>query len=63
MLSKASKLRGTTDYSRVYVSPDRTPEQRIEHRELVAEMMRRKSEEPKKRHFIRGGVVETEGDQ
>ena len=59
ILSKASKLRQTEKFKAVYISPDRTPEQRIEHRELVAELKRRRVDEPAKRHFIRGGNVET----
>ena len=59
ILAKSSKLRGVDEFREVYVSPDRSPEQRTKQRELVAELKRRRSEEPSKRHFIRGGKVES----
>ena len=59
VLGKAPTLREKEEYREVYVSPDRTPGQRVEQRALVAELKRRRTEEPERRHFIRGGVVES----
>ena len=59
ILAKSPKLRGVENYNEVYVSPDRTPEQRTIQRELVSELKRRRIEEPLKRHFIRGVRVES----
>ena len=41
------------------MSPDRTKSQREEQRALVTELKRRRTEEPGKRHYIRGERVET----
>ena len=57
ILAKAVQLRETEEYKRVYISPDRTPEQRAAQRGLVGEVKRRRAEEPGKTHFKRGGVV------
>lgn len=59
VLGKAPKLRDNEVYRKVFVSPDRTPGQRAEHRALVEELKRRRAEEKGKRHFIRGGCVES----
>ena len=57
ILVKAVKLRETEVFKSVFISPDRTPEQRAAQRELVTEVKRRRVAEPHKRHFIRGGTV------
>ena len=59
VLSKAPKLRSSDTHGSVYISPDRTPEQRILHRDLVIELKKRRTDEPDKTHFIRSGRVET----
>ena len=59
VLGKASKLRDISIYRQVYMSPDRTKSQREEQRALVTELKRRRTEEPGKRHYIRGEKVET----
>ena len=59
ILAKSPKMRDSAKFSDVYVSPDRTPDQRAKQRLLVEELKRRKKDEPLKRHFIRGGRVET----
>ena len=59
VLAKAPKLRDIDVYRKVFVSPDRTPGQRAEHRALVEELKRRRAEDKGKRHFIRGGCVES----
>ena len=57
IIAKAVKLRGSELFKSVYISPDRTPEQRAAQRDLVGEVKRRRGAEPDKKHFIRGGVV------
>jgi hypothetical protein len=59
VLRNAPKLRESEEYREVYVSPDRTPGQRAEQRALVAELKRKRNEEPEKSHYIRGGAVES----
>ena len=59
VLATASKLRDSEKFSTVFISPDRTPEQRVIHRDLVVELKRRRAEERDKTHFIRSGKVES----
>ena len=44
----------------VFVKPDRTKEEREERRSLVQDMKQRRTSEPNKRHYIRGGAVHSE---
>ena len=57
ILHKSRKLRESEKHRTVFLSPDRTAEEREKHRELVAEIKRRTAEEPQKKHFIKAGVV------
>ena len=57
ILIKAKNLRRVEQHKHVFISPDRSEEQRAVHRELVLELKRRADAEPKRRHFIRGGKV------
>jgi hypothetical protein len=41
-------------FKSVFVSPDRSIEQRINQRELINDMRKRKQDAPDKRHFISG---------
>lgn len=59
ILSKSRRLGETAQYKTVFLSPDRSYEQRAEHRTLVVDLKRRKTAEPNKRHFIRNGTVNT----
>ena len=52
--SEAQRLRS------VFVKPDRTKEEREERRSLVQDMKQRRTSEPNKRHYIRGGAVHSE---
>ena len=63
VLSRAKHLKNCSDFKGVYLSPDRSVEQRAEHRKLVLELKQRLLDQPGKRHFIRGNsVVSTEKD-
>ncbi|KAL5272549.1 hypothetical protein ACHWQZ_G000676 [Mnemiopsis leidyi] len=55
ILRKSKQLKNTA--KTVYISPDRTIEQREEHKTLVLELKRRQADEPNKRHYIKGNCV------
>ena len=57
VLSRAKYLKNCSGFRGVYISPDRSVEQRAEHRKLVSELKQRLVEQPGKRHFIRGNTV------
>ena len=57
VLSRAKYLKDCSGFRGVYISPDRSVEQRAEHRKLVTELKQRLVEQPGKRHFIRGNTV------
>lgn len=41
----------------MFVTPDRSPEHREVHRQLVQELKRRTADKPTERHYISGGKV------
>ena len=57
LLSKAKQLKETTAYRKVYIAPDRSPEERIKHRKLVAEMREQVRENPDQYFFIYAGSI------
>ena len=57
LLFKAKKLKTTTTYRRDYIAPDRSPEEREEHRQLVAQMRRQTNEDPDRRYYLCGGEI------
>ena len=61
VLSKAKtlkKLEGSYKvFSNVYLAPDRSREERTEHRKLVEEIKNLISKEPSKHHYIRNGKI------
>ena len=57
ILSQASRLRQSEDFSSVFVRPDRSEEERSQNRLLVQELIKKRECEPGKRHFIRGGTL------
>ena len=59
LLIKARDLKMHETYSKVFICPDLSQEQRKERRQLVEEQRRLTVEQPNKRHFIRGGRVES----
>ena len=62
VLAKAPKLRTSEKFGDVFISPDRTPNQRARQRDLVVELKKRRAAERDKKHFIRGDNVVTIGD-
>ncbi len=58
VLAKSSKLRSSDNYKTVFLSPDRTDEQRTQQRKLVLELKRKKTDTgPGWRHFIKDGQI------
>ena len=58
VLSKKKALKNSDRHKNVYISPDRSPEEREERRKLVVALKERKVAEPGKTFGIRGGKVE-----
>ena len=56
ILKKSKDLKRSV-FSHVYLKPDRTLEQRLKHREIVAELKKSIQEAPEKHHFIKNGEV------
>ena len=57
VLAKSAKLKEVEGYSRVYLSPDRTLEQRQEMKKLLGVLSERREKFPEKKFGIRRGVV------
>ena len=57
ILSKAKRLREVEGYKTVYLSPNRTPEERVARQKLVAELKQKRIGDPNSRYFIRKGEI------
>ena len=57
ILAKARNLRQSEDYKHIFLSPDRSVEERALHKQLVLDLKKKKEEEPGKRHYIKGGQL------
>jgi len=57
ILAKARKLRTSPKRSSVYISQDRSPAEREQHRLLVAELKKMRDADKSKRYYIKGDVV------
>ena len=57
ILQKKRKLRSVEGCTTVYLSPDKSTEQRVNHKKLVDEMKKKRLSEPDKHHFIRNNLV------
>ena len=58
ILIKAKELRLSQCFKTVfYISPDRSPEERAVHKQLVLDLKRKVTENPNKRYFIRTGKI------
>jgi len=57
ILRKARDLRALEDYKQVFLSADRSVEERALHKQLVQELRNKREEEPRRKHYIRGGQV------
>ena len=64
ILKKAKRLRTTDEYKTIYISPNRTLEERAIRKQLVSELKVKRSGDPNSRYFIRKGeVVKVENDE
>ena len=57
ILAKAKRLRQSSKHSRVFISPDRSPVQRVEHRALVQALKDKRESDPSKRHYMMKGKI------
>ena len=58
ILAKSRQLRQSAEHKTVFLSADRTAEQRAQHRQLVVELKKiRAADDTGKRHYIRGGQI------
>ena len=57
ILSKARLLANSEKSSRVFISPDLSPSQRLEHRALVKSLKEKRLSEPTKKHFIKDSTI------
>ena len=57
ILSRAKNLRQFDLYKSVYISPDRSPEERQTHKQLVLLLKSKRDTEQDSYHFIRGGKI------
>ena len=58
LLANAKNLRSSDKFKTVFVCPDRSPEQRLVHRDLVKEMKERAAKETDKTFFIKAGQIQ-----
>ena len=58
LLRKAKELKASARYSRVFLEPDRTPEQRAERKKTLRVLNELRRTHPDGRFVIRGGVIE-----
>lgn len=57
ILRKAKLLKDVEGYKSVYISPNRTVEERISRQKLVSELKKKRSEDPNSNYFIHRGEV------
>ena len=57
ILGRARALRHSELFKEVFISPDRSVEQRQQQKQLVLELKKKVDEEPNKRHYIKGGLL------
>ena len=60
LLINAKQLRQVVKLKSVYLSPDRTPEERVLQRELIKELKTKNSEQSDHHHYIKGGKIVSE---
>ena len=61
ILMKARRLRTVEAYKSVFLSPDRSPDERTQHsyRQLILNLKQNVAQQPDKKHFIRQGQIVT----
>ncbi len=60
ILVNSKDLRSVAEYKHVFICPDRSPDERVQHTQLVLELKKKVKEEPGKRHYIRNGQIFSE---
>ena len=56
-MRKAKRLKDIDCYRTVYISPDRTPEERISRQKLVCQLKEKRQLDPDQRYYIRRGEI------
>ena len=59
ILMKARRLRTVEAYKSVFLSPDRSSDERTQHRQLILDLKQKVAQQPDKKHFIRQGQIIT----
>ena len=57
VLSRAGQLKGFQQYRGVYLSADRTREERLARKNLVEQLKQKREAEPEHYHFIRNDII------
>ena len=57
IIRKARNLRSSEKYKQVYLTPDRTIEERVTQKKLVLDLKKKKTDEPDKRHYLKDGQI------
>lgn len=57
ILLKAKDLRLSSNFKEIYICPDRSPEERIRQRKVIADLKERIKKDPGRKYFIKGGKV------
>ena len=57
VLINAKKLKGHDKLGSIFISPDRSVEERKAHKQLIDEMKKKRNEDPTKYYFIKKGAV------
>ena len=60
LLAKAKNLKDNEEYGQVFIVPDRSREERIEHRKLVEQLKLIRTQNPEKRCFIWNKTIHKE---
>ena len=57
IMRKARNLRLSEEYKTVFLTPDRSAEERVIQKQLVLDLKKRKSDEPDKIHYLKDGEI------
>jgi hypothetical protein len=57
ILLKSKKLKNIANFRSVFLAPDRCPEERKKHRELILQLKEKRKVDSNKRHVIRNGQI------
>ena len=57
ILVKAKELKSSNHHRTVYITPDRSPDERVKHKELIAELKRISKEDHSKHYYVRSGQI------